>query len=83
MKASEMDGIAVSIEHPLESEVSCLLARSNAVAAKLYPGEYRRPITAEALAKPGTYVLIARVAENAMRLCVLFDRGDHQWSSSA
>ena len=77
MKASEMDGIAVSIEHPLESEVSCLLAQSDAVAAKLYPGEYRRPITAEALAKPGTYVLIARVAENAMRLCVLFDRGDH------
>lgn len=72
-----MDRIAVSIEHPLQSEVSHLLAQSDAVAAKLYPGEYRRLITAEALAIPGTYVLIARIAENAMGLCLLIDRGDH------
>ena len=77
MKASEMEGIAVGIEHPLQSEISCLLAQSDAVAAKLYPGEYRRPITAESLAKPATYVLVARIGEKAMGLCVLFDRGDH------
>lgn len=77
MNESEMDGIAVSIEHALKSEVSDLLAQSDAFAAKLYPGEYRRPITAASLATPGTYVLIARMAGNAMGLCVLFDRGDH------
>lgn len=72
-----MDRIAVGIEPPSQSEVSHLLAQSDAVAAKLYPGEYRRPITAESLAIPGTYVLLARMAENAMGLCVLIDRGDH------
>ena len=78
MKASEMDGIAVSVEHPLQSEASYLLAQSDAVAARLYPGEYRRPITAESLPTPGSYVLIARIAENATGLCVLFDRGDRK-----
>lgn len=72
-----MDGISVTIEHALQSEVSDLLAQSDAFAARLYPGEYRRPITAESLAKSGTYVLVARIAGKAVGLCVLFDRGDH------
>ena len=65
------------IESPLQAEVSSLLLQSDAVAAVLYPGEYRRPINAEFLANPGTYVLIARLAEKAVGMCVLFDRGDY------
>jgi len=71
-----MDQIAVSIAQPLQTEVSSLLAQSDAVAAMLYPGEYRRPITAESLARPDSHVLIARIAGKAVGLCVLFDRGD-------
>ena len=68
--------VSVNIETALQSEVSALLSQSDSVAAVLYPGEYRRPITAESLAKPGTHVLIARLAERAVGLCVLFERGD-------
>ncbi|EJJ26515.1 GNAT family N-acetyltransferase [Rhizobium sp. CF142] len=71
-----MNEISVTIESPLQSEVSSLLLQSDAVAAKLYPGEYRRRIDAGFLAKPGTYVLVARLAERAAGMCVLFDRGD-------
>jgi len=75
-----MDPISVTIEdpveHPVQTEVESLLAQSDSVAALLYPGEYRRPITAASLAKPDTYVLIARLAGKAVGLCVLFDRGD-------
>lgn len=68
--------VSVNIETALQSEVSALLSQSDSVAAVLYPAEYRRPITAESLAKPGTHVLIARLAERAVGLCVLFERGD-------
>ncbi|AJC80157.1 GCN5-related N-acetyltransferase domain-containing protein [Rhizobium etli bv. phaseoli str. IE4803] len=71
-----MNIVSVTLEHPVQSEVSSLLQQSDAVAARLYPGEYRRPINAESLAKIGTYVLIARMAEKAVGMCVLFDRGD-------
>ncbi|MBS1166255.1 MAG: GCN5-related N-acetyltransferase protein [Proteobacteria bacterium] len=71
-----MDRISVDIEQPLQTEVSLLLSQSDAVAAMLYPGEYRRPITAESLAKPDTYVVVARIAGKAVGLCVLFDRSD-------
>ncbi|KQV17094.1 hypothetical protein ASC97_30780 [Rhizobium sp. Root1203] len=64
------------LECPVQSEVSYLLQQSDAVAARLYPGEYRRPINAESLGKTNTYVLIARIAEKAVGMCVLFDRGD-------
>ena len=68
--------VSVNIEPALQHEVSALLSQSDSVAAALYPGEYRRPITAESLAKPGTHVLIARLAGRAVGLCVLFERGD-------
>ncbi len=68
--------VSVNIEAALQSEVSALLSQSDAVAAALYPGEYRRPITAQSLAGPGTHVLIARLAGSAVGLCVLFERGD-------
>lgn len=68
--------VSIMLECPVQSEVSYLLQQSDAVAARLYPGEYRRPINAESLAKTNTYVLIARIAEKAVGMCVLFDRGD-------
>lgn len=71
-----MDRISLSIEHPVQTEVASLLSQSDSVAAMLYPGEYRRPITAASLAQPDTYVLIARLAGKAVGLCVLFDRRD-------
>lgn len=70
------DSLSVDVEQPLQTEVSSLLSQSDAVAAALYPGEYRRPITAASLAKPDTYVIVARIAGKAAGLCVLFDRGD-------
>ncbi|MEK1903556.1 MAG: GNAT family N-acetyltransferase [Rhizobium sp.] len=76
VSAGVMSEVAVNIEPALQHEVSALLSESDSVAAALYPGEYRRPITAGSLAKPGTYVLIARLADRAVGLCVLFERGD-------
>jgi putative acetyltransferase len=68
--------VRVEAESPLQPEVARLLGQSDGVAARLYPGEYRRPITAEALAKPGAHVLIARYSGAAVGLCVIFERGD-------
>lgn len=53
-----------------------LLRQSDAVAARLYPGEYRRPITPDYLDRPGTYLLVARWDGAAVGLCVIFDRED-------
>ncbi|WP_454848687.1 GNAT family N-acetyltransferase [Rhizobium binxianense] len=72
-----MSLISVKLEHPMQTEVSSLLKQSDAVAAMLYPGEYRRPINAESLAKTDTYVLVGRIAEKAVGMCVLFDRRDY------
>jgi putative acetyltransferase len=66
----------VTRETPLQTEVSALLSQSDAVAARFYPGEYRRQITAETLNRPGTNVLVARLAGKAVGLCAVFDRGD-------
>jgi putative acetyltransferase len=76
MSFALMNLVSVTLEHPMQSDVSSLLQQSDAVAALLYPGEYRRPINAASLAKTDTYVLIARIAEKAVGMCVLFDRGD-------
>lgn len=71
-----MNRISVEVEPPLQGEVSALLAQSDAVAAALYPGAFRRAITAASLAHPDTQVVVARRAGKAVGLCVLFDRGD-------
>jgi putative acetyltransferase len=68
--------VRVEAESPLQPEVARLLGQSDGVAARLYPGEYRRPITPEALAKPGTHVLVARHLGAAVGLCVIFERDD-------
>jgi putative acetyltransferase len=56
--------------------VSELLAQSDAVAARLYPGEYRCPIDGQYLARAATHVLLARLDGIAVGLCVVFDRDD-------
>jgi hypothetical protein len=68
--------VVVDVEGPLQQEVAALLIQSDSVAAWLYPGEYRRPITPEFLAKSGTHVLIARLGGTAVGLCVVFERDD-------
>jgi putative acetyltransferase len=71
-----METVLVEVESPLQPEVASLLAQSDAVAIRLYPGAYRRPITPEILANPGTQALVARLAGAAVGLCVVFERGD-------
>ena len=67
--------VVVRVESPLQDEVAALMRQSDLVAARLYPGEYHRPITPESLAKPGTHLFVARVAEKAVGLCAVFERG--------
>jgi putative acetyltransferase len=71
-----MEAVLVEVESPLQPEVAALLNQSDAVAAQLYPGAYRRPITPDVLANPDTHVLVARHAGAAVGLCVVFERGD-------
>ncbi|SMC96460.1 GNAT family N-acetyltransferase [Rhizobium sp. RU36D] len=71
-----METIIVSLEPALQTEIQDLLRQSDAVAAALYPGAFRRAITAASLNHQGTHVLVARRAGKAAGLCVLFDRGD-------
>ncbi|WP_158817752.1 N-acetyltransferase [Methylocapsa sp. S129] len=70
------DLASVEVETPLQREVAALLAHSDGVAARLYSGEYRRPITCESLGEPGAHVLVARLSGTAVGLCVVFERGD-------
>ena len=42
--------VLAKVESPLQQEVAALLILSDLVAERLYPGEYRRPITPEFLA---------------------------------
>ena len=67
--------VVVGVETPLQDEVAALVRQSDLVAARLYPGEYRRPITPESLAKPDTHLLVARLANKAVGLCAVFDHG--------
>ena len=70
-----MPGLTVEVESPLQDEVAALLRQSDEVAARLYPGGFRWPITPAALAQPGIHLLVAR-QEAAVGCCALFDRGD-------
>lgn len=70
-----MLALTVKVESPLQGEVAALLLQSDAVAARLYPGEFRRPITPEALSKPGIHLLVAR-RRTALGCCALFERND-------
>ncbi|HVZ10784.1 GNAT family N-acetyltransferase [Rhodopila sp.] len=69
------EAVDVRAESPLQDEVATLLRQSDLVAPRLYPGEYRRPITPESLAKPDTHLLVARIVGKAVGLCAVFERG--------
>lgn len=68
--------IAVRVETPLQEAVAALLRQSDAVAAALYPGAYRRAIDPGGLAVPSAHVLVARVDGIAAGCCALFEQGE-------
>ena len=68
--------LIVGVESPLQTDIAALLRQSDDVAARLYPGEYRRPITPDVLAKPGIHVIVAREGESLLGFCALMERGD-------
>ncbi len=68
--------ISVAVEPPHQEAVAALLRQSDAVAAALYPGEFRRAIDPASLDRPDTTLLVARQSGCAAGCCALFDRGD-------
>ena len=68
--------ISVAVEPPHQEAVAALLRQSDAVAAALYPGEFRRAIDPASLDRPGIALLVARHDGQAAGCCTLFDRGD-------
>jgi putative acetyltransferase len=68
--------LSVREESPQQNDVASLLRESDALAAELYPGEYRRPLNSETLAAPGIHVFVARLDNLAAGCCALVDGGD-------
>lgn len=69
--------LTVREESPRQAVVAALLRQSDALAAALYPGEYRRPLNPETLAAPGIRLFVARTAEGvATGCCALFEDGE-------
>ncbi|APO75067.1 GCN5-related N-acetyltransferase protein [Rhizobium etli 8C-3] len=64
-------------ENPRQDDVASLLLLSDAVAASLYPGQYRRPLDPQTLSAPHISVFVARIANlTAVGCCALFDDHD-------
>lgn len=69
--------LTVQQEAPRQPAVAALLQQSDALAARLYPGEPRRVLTPEALDRPGISVLVVRdEAGAALGCCALLEPGD-------
>jgi putative acetyltransferase len=68
--------VIVGAEGPSQAGIADLLAQSDAIAARLYPGGRRCPTTPEALAELGTCLLVARWGGVAVGLCIVLERGD-------
>lgn len=68
--------LTVGVETPLQDDIAALLRQSDDVAARLYPGEYRRPITPDVLAKPGIRVVVAREGKSLLGICALLEGDD-------
>ncbi len=68
--------IKVAVESPHQDEIAALLRQSDAVAAALYPGAFRRAITPASLDTPEISLFVARVVGHAIGCCALLDRGD-------
>ncbi|MBW6401484.1 GNAT family N-acetyltransferase [Roseomonas sp. HJA6] len=68
--------ITVAVETPRREEVAALLRHSDAVAAALYPGQFRRAIDPASLDCAGISLLVARHDGRTAGCCALFDRED-------
>jgi putative acetyltransferase len=69
--------VAVTAERPDQPGIERLLDLSDVVAARLYPGSFRQPITAETLRRADVALLVARDETGRARGCaVLFDLSD-------
>jgi putative acetyltransferase len=68
--------VSVCEESSRQKEIALLLRQSDALAAELYPGEYRRPLNAETLNAPGIHFFVARAENRAAGCCALFDGAD-------
>lgn len=69
--------LTVQEESPRQPEIAALLRQSDALAAALYPGEYRRPLGPETLDRPGIRLFVARTADGlAAGCCALFEEGE-------
>jgi putative acetyltransferase len=69
--------ICVAVETADQPDIDRLLAVSDAVAARLYPGEFRRPLTGRALADTEASMFVARDASGqALGCAALIDLPD-------
>lgn len=69
--------ICVAVEAADQPDIDRLLAISDAVAARLYPGEFRRPLTGRALADTEARMFVARDASRqALGCAALIDLPD-------
>ena len=68
--------INVAVENPQQDDIAALLRQSDAVAAALYPGAFRRAITPASLDATEISLFVARIAGRAVGCCALFERGD-------
>jgi putative acetyltransferase len=68
--------VTVEQEDPRQDAVVTLLKQSEALAALLYPNEWRRPLTPDTLAVPGIVLFIARDDDHvAAGCCALIEMG--------
>jgi putative acetyltransferase len=67
----------VAVEPPDQPDIQRLLDLSDAVAARLYPGAFRQPLTAASLALPSVTLFVARdETTRALGCAALLDLGN-------
>ncbi len=69
--------MTVAIEPPEQPAVATLLQKSDAVAARLYPGAFRQPLNPATLSRPDITLFVARDPDGqALGCAALRDLGD-------
>ncbi|MDQ0422532.1 putative acetyltransferase [Peteryoungia aggregata LMG 23059] len=77
MREGDAISVQVSAEPADQPDIQRLLDLSDAVAARLYPGAFRQPLTAASLARPGVTLFVARDGQAwALGCAALFDLAD-------
>lgn len=69
--------VTVQEETARQDAVAALLQQSDALAARLYPNEYRKPLNPETLSAPGIHLFVARQDSVAAGCCALIELGDN------